>query len=294
MSCSEYTKECPKTPIILLSGKFLLVPLTVGLINYRTQQKLEKDLATYSIEEEYKKKLDFVVGRRDVKILNNMFFFHVFTVLIFFFFFFFFKKKEEETPVLSSSLTLFGLALIVGVLSGYVTYKTSDSMQVNLADLPAEEINPVKIRRTIFFFAALTTGICALVLVGISTEYFQPSIPFSTAAEFNEQLSTIVGTQPSTLTMMLKNAHKAGPGSGPVEHLFAALFRPEEVAKFFPEGVSSEIKYFTIRILNASATKDHSLQNHLLPYAEKFFSGESTVTKARVCAIIINLFSKQV
>jgi len=71
MSCSEYTKECPKTPIILLSGKFLLVPLTVGLINYRIQQKLEKDLTTYSIEEEYKKKLDFVVGRRDVKILNN-------------------------------------------------------------------------------------------------------------------------------------------------------------------------------------------------------------------------------
>jgi hypothetical protein len=96
MSCSEYTKECPKTPIILLSGKFLLVPLTVGLINYRTQQKLEKDLATYSIEEEYKKKLDFVVGRRDVKILNNMFFFHVFTVLIFFFFFFFFKKKKKK------------------------------------------------------------------------------------------------------------------------------------------------------------------------------------------------------
>ncbi|MCA6438145.1 MAG: hypothetical protein IM600_08515 [Bacteroidetes bacterium] len=120
-----------------------------------------------------------------------MFLFQIFIIFIFVVFVlfknYFIPKKQKG--VLSNSLVIISSFLLVGILSGYVTYKTSDSMQVNLEDLPPEEVVSVNVRRAV----CVSAFVVCLVSFGYA---FVSMYDYSIASEVSQTVPVVQQTVP--------------------------------------------------------------------------------------------------
>jgi len=178
-----------------------------------------------------------------------MFLFQIFIIFIFVVFVlfknYFIPKKQKS--VLSNSLVIISSFLLVGILSGYVTYKTSDSMQVNLEDLPPEEVVSVNVRRAV----CVSAFVVCLVSFGYA---FVSMYDYSIASEVSQSAPVI---------------QQSAPVFSTVSTQLASTLTPEVIA--IKLGITKEAYYENL----GQALKNHDNFTNLSSLFDVFFGNSS-------------------
>jgi len=218
-----------------------------------------------------------------------MIYVHIFILIVFLIFIYFknsffqnlkkqTKLREKNEQVLSSSLTLFGLALIVGVLSGYVTYKTSDSMQVNLEDLPLEEVDYIKTRRIVF----VSTFVVTILAFGaayyslVSSIYVPPPSPslvgqdyyFYVANDFKALMAEKLQLSPKFIAENLSAAAKVQDSKDGLIPYFDVFFKNVKIEGVDLTKAPPVARAYVVRLLVAVNKDPTIIPDTIVPQAE--------------------------
>jgi hypothetical protein len=232
-----------------------------------------------------------------------MFLFQIFIIFIFVVFVLFknYFIPKRQKGVLSNSLFIISSFLLVGILSGYVTYKTTDSMQVNLEDLPPEEVVSVNVRRAVcvsaFVVCLVSFGYAFVSMYDYSiASDVQQTVPvFSTVSTqlastlTPEVLATKLGITKQAFFENLGQALKAHDNVDKLSSLFDVFYCNSSNDKFNRAApyMSAEVRAGLVRALvrisrhpevtesiltNAKIYSDYLLSNSTLPKPEPKFA----------------------
>jgi hypothetical protein len=192
-----------------------------------------------------------------------MFLFQIFIIFIFVVFVlfknYFIPKKQKS--VLSNSLVIISSFLLVGILSGYVTYKTSDSMQVNLEDLPPEEVVSVNVRRAV----CVSAFVVCLVSFGYA---FVSMYDYSIASEVSQSAPVIQQSAP-VIQQSAPVIQQSAPVFSTVSTQLASTLTPEVIA--IKLGITKEAYYENL----GQALKNHDNFTNLSSLFDVFFGNSS-------------------
>jgi hypothetical protein len=206
-----------------------------------------------------------------------MFLFQIFIIFIFVVFVlfknYFIPKKQKS--VLSNSLVIISSFLLVGILSGYVTYKTSDSMQVNLEDLPPEEVVSVNVRRAVcvsaFVVCLVSFGYAFVSMYdySIASEVSQSAPVIQQSAPVIQQSAPVIQQSAPVIQQSAPVIQQSAPVFSTVSTQLASTLTPEVIA--IKLGITKEAYYENL----GQALKNHDNFTNLSSLFDVFFGNSS-------------------
>lgn len=201
------------------------------------------------------------------------------------FFTYFFNKVHPEI-VLASSLTVVMATLFLGVLFGYVSWETSDSLFQDTSLINESEIQTVYFKRTVFFVSIVCAFAAFIVaynstLPGVDVGVVvspQPVIAYSSALQ---NIAASIGLPNDTVFNIINPL---------VEHI-----NSKDVTLFFPHfevlfsniknpsvdltGISPDIKAFFVRTLVRIYVDGDFFKDIVLPGAELYIEAPNFYNK---------------
>ena len=196
-----------------------------------------------------------------------------------------FSKVHPEI-VLASSLTVVMATLLLGVLFGYVSWETSDSLFQDTSLINESQVQTVYIKRSVFF-------VSMVFAVGAFLVAYNSTLP-------GVDVSVVVSPQPLVVYSSVLQSIAGGlslsndtffnivnPLVGHVTSKDVSIFLPHFDALFSniknPEvdltGISSDIKAFFVRTLVRIYTDSDFFKDIVLPGAELYIESPNYYNK---------------
>lgn len=205
---------------------------------------------------------------------------------------YFFYKKDTLAHK-SSVIALTVILIACFCSSAYVAKETITYIEMDLSEIPPEEVPTVKKYRAVYYIAFTSAFLCAcglgLIAVHYLEVYYQPSsVTFSSAVDFTTKLAISSGITAEEVHNVLK-ATMATKDPLINSAAFQTFFPPEKVSVFFPDGLSPTLERVAVKMLH-KATRSTSSAQAITAAAKSYHESENPDVLKALCALIMSIF----
>lgn len=212
---------------------------------------------------------------------------------LYFKFCYFFYKKDTLAHK-SSVIALTVILIACFCSSAYVAKETAEYIEMDLSEIPPEEIPTVKKYRAVYYIAFTSAFLCAcglgLIAVHYLEAYYQPptAVTFSSAVDFTTKLAISSGITAEEVHNVLK-ATMATKDPLINTAAFQTFFPPEKVSVFFPDGLTPALERVAVQMLH-KATRSTASAQAITAAAKSYYASENPDALKALCALIVSIF----